>query len=84
MSKEDLIGLMNSSSSHTLYYELGDKIKSATIVKIYTADNDCIRVKGDRKISVTKITPDYITVQFDSHRTDIMYSSITKIEYYGG
>lgn len=84
MSKEDLIGLMSSSSSHTLYHELKDKVDFAAIVKVYTADGDCIRIKGDRKVSVIKVTPDYVTVQFDSHRTDIMFSSITKIEYYGG
>lgn len=84
MTKEDLIGLMNTSSAHTLYHNLEDKIKFSSIVKIYTTDNDCIKVKGERNVSVIAITPDYISVQFDSHKTDIMFSSITKIEYYGG
>ena len=69
---------------NTLYNDLPNKIKHSSIVNIFTFSGDCIKIKGDKDINVTDITPDYITVSFDSHITDIMYTSIECIEYFGG
>ena len=82
MSKADLMKAFDSSSVHTLYDTLEDDIKKATIVKLYTISGECIRIKGEKYISVADITPHYITVQFDSHKTNYMYTGIEKIEYY--
>lgn len=69
---------------NTLYNDLSNKIKHSAIVNIFTLSGDCIKIKGDKDINVTDITPDYITVSFDSHVTDIMYTGIERIEYFGG
>lgn len=82
MSIEHLQGVMQSS--HTLYNDLPNKIKHSAIVNIFTLSGDCIKIKGDKDINVVDITPDYITVSFDSHVADIMYNSIERIEYFGG
>ena len=82
MSIEHLQGVMQSS--HALYNDLPNKIKHSAIVNIFTLSGDCIKIKGDKDINVMDITPDYITVSFDSHIADIMYNSIERIEYFGG
>lgn len=82
MSKADLMKLMGDSSVHTLYDELPLKIKQSSIVNLYTIRGECIKIKGEKNISVIDITPHYITVQFDSHTSDYMYTAIEKIEYY--
>lgn len=71
-------------SSHTLYNDLPNKIKHSAIVNIFTLSGDCIKIKGDKDTNIMDITPDYITVSFDSHISDIMYTSIERIEYFGG
>lgn len=82
MSKMDLMKALDSSSVHTLCDTLEDSIKLSSIVKMYTVTGECIKLKGDKYISLKDITPDYITVQFDSHTTDYMFTAIEKIEYY--
>lgn len=84
MSKQDLMSVINSSSVHALYDTLLPRIKDSSIVKIYTLNGDCIKIKGDKTICIIDITDSYITVKFDSHISDIMFSAIEKIEYYGG
>ena len=84
MSKEDLMNLINSSSTHSLYTTLLPRIKDSSIVKLYTIDGECVRIKGDKNIQVLDVTNEYITVKFDSHIADIMFNAIAKIEYYGG
>lgn len=84
MSKADLMKALDLSSVHTLYDTLADDISKSVIVKLFTIGGECVKIKGDKHISVINITPDFITVQFDSHKTDYMYSAIEKIEYYQG
>lgn len=84
MSKEDLMNIVGSSSVHALHDTLLPRIQKSSIVKIYTTNGDCIKVKGDKHIFIIDITSDYITVKFDSHISDIMFNAIEKIEYYGG
>ena len=84
MSKEDLLELMNPMAVHSLYKTLKDKMDNAAIVNVYTVNGNCIKIKGDKHISLIDITPDYITVAFDSHVTDIMFTGIESVEYLGG
>lgn len=84
MTTLDLKQLIDSSSIHTLYDTLDDKIKNSSIVKVYMVSGECFKIKGDKNTHIVKITPDYITVSFDSHISDIMYTGIVYIEYYGG
>ena len=83
MSKEDLMKMMGSSS-HLFSTTLLPRIQDSSIVKVYTISGDCIKIKGDKNTKVVDITNDYVTVKFDSHMTDIMFSAIEKVEYYGG
>lgn len=82
MSKADLMKALDSSSVHTLYDTLEDKLHHHSLVNLYTVNGECIKIKGDKYISVIDVTPDYITIQFDSHISDYMFSAIEKIEYY--
>ena len=82
MSKADLMKALDSSSVHTLYDTLEDNMRQSSIVKLYTVAGDCIKIKGEKYISVIDITPDFLVIQFDSHKTHVMYSAIEKIEYY--
>ena len=84
MSKEDLMQLMQGSHTHYLAKTLLSHVKDSSIVKVYTLNGECIKIKGDKHIFLVDITTDYITVKFDSHMCDIMFSAIEKIEYYGG
>ena len=84
MSKADLMKALDSSSVHTLYDTLSDNIEKSVIVKILTVSGECVKIQGDKHISVVDITPDFVTVQFDSHKTDYMYTAIERIEYYQG
>lgn len=85
MSKEDLMNIVGSSSHHTLYDTFLDNIKYRTIVNIYMVDGELVKIGGDSdltKDSVLEVTPDYITIKYDSHLTDYMFNAIKKIEYY--
>jgi len=82
MSKADLMKALDSSSVHTLFDTLQKKVDKSVIVKLYTTNGECVKIKGDKYISIVDITPDYITVKFDSHTTDYMFTAIEKIEYY--
>ena len=67
-----------------LYDDLEKKINNSVNVLVYTLNGDIIKIKGDKNTSIIAVTPDSITVQFDSHISDIMFNAIEKIEYYGG
>lgn len=85
MSKTDLMNAINGSSAHTLYDVFLDKIKSYSIINIYMMNGELIKIGGDsnlRKKNIADITPDFITILYDSHLTDYMFSAIIKIEYY--
>ena len=84
MSRADLMKALDSSSVHTLYDTLQKEVDKSVIVKLYTTNGECVKIKGDKHISIIDIKPDFITVQFDSHKTDYMYTGIEKIEYYQG
>ena len=82
MSKVDLMKALDSSSVHTLYDTLEDKLKQHSLVNLHTVNGECVKIKGDKYIFVKDITPDYITIQFDSHVSDYMFTAIEKIEYF--
>lgn len=87
MSKDDLLNILDSSSTHTLYSNFIERIKSYQIINIYLVDNELIKIGSGgqiKKHDILSITPDYITIQYDSHVTDIMFSAIKKIEYFSG
>ena len=87
MSKEDLINIIGSSSTHSLYNELKEKVNTALIINIHMISGECIKIgpgSPDRLTvkSITNITNDFLTIRFDSHQTNIMYNGISKIEYF--
>ena len=82
MSKADLMKALDSSNVHTLYDTLEERLARSSIVNMYTVTGECVKIKGEKHISVANIPPDYISVQFDSHISDYMYTAIEKIEYY--
>lgn len=86
MSKDDLMNLIGGENNHTLYKEFKDKIQQSTIINVYMiGDKQPVKIgKGGEveKTEVIKITPDYFTIQYDSHKTDYMYTGIKKIEYF--
>lgn len=60
------------------------KYVNSAIVKLYTLSGEEIKIKGNLSVKFADISTDYLTIKFDSHTTDIMISSIAKVEYYGG
>lgn len=84
MTALDLKEIMGTSSAHTLSLELKNKIENSAIVNIHTVTGECFKIKGDKYTRIIAITPDYITIRFDSHVSDVMYSAIEHIDYYGG
>ena len=50
-------------------------------------DDELIKIGSGSKIKkddVITITPDFVTIRYDSHITDVMFSGIKKIEYFSG
>ena len=87
MSKDDLLNILDSSSTHTLYSDFMKRIENYQIINIYLVDNELIKIGSGgqiKKHNILSVTPDYITIQYDSHVTDIMFSAIKKIEYFSG
>jgi hypothetical protein len=73
--------------SHSLMAELEDKVQKALIINIYLHNGELIKVgdgSPDRlKISsIVDITNDFLTIKYDSHETNILYTAIAKIEYF--
>lgn len=85
MSRKDLINSLGVDvHTHTLYDQFQNKYKNSAIVNIYTISGRKIKVKGDSSVTLAAITPDYLTIKFDSHISDIMFTGIEEIEYIGG
>ena len=86
MSKEDLISAFGASSSD-FSNKLQDEIRKALIINVYLNNGEMIKI-GDGSperlqiSSITDISNDFFTIQYDSHETDILYTSISKIEYF--
>lgn len=85
MTKIDLMNALNTSSSHTLYINFLDKIQDYEIINIFLVDNELIKIGSGstlKKKNIIDVTPDYFTIKYDSHITDVMFTAIKKIEYY--
>lgn len=79
---QKIIGNTNSIKN-----ELEKRMKTASIINIYTLNNECIKIGSGsidnlKKSSVINIADDFLTIRFETHDTDILYSSIVKIEYF--
>lgn len=86
MSEMDLMNALGIQP-HSLMVELQEKIKTALIINVYLNNGEFIKIgdgSPDRlKISsITNITNDFFTIKYDSHETNILYTSISKIEYF--
>lgn len=85
MSKEDLLQALHAPSHHTLYTEFLNKIQDYEIINICLVDGELIKIGSGSKLkknSIITVTPDFITIQYDSHITDVMFTAIKYIEYY--
>lgn len=84
MTRNNLQSLIDVSNS--IKQRLEDKINASYIINIYTNDeviklgpgsNDYLSID-----SIIALDDDFLTIEYESHETDIMYNSIIKIEYY--
>lgn len=85
MSKEDLLNLGFTSTESNFYKRLQKGIDQSTIVNIYMVDGELIKIGSGSKIkkeAIIYIDNDIITIQYDSHQTDILINNIKKVEYY--
>ena len=86
MSKEDLMSALGVPS-HSLVDELKEKVQKALIINVYLNNGELIKI-GDgspdklKISSITDITNDFFTIKYDSHETNILYTAISKIEYF--
>lgn len=86
MSEQDLMNALGIQS-HSLVHELQEKIKKALIINIYLNNGESIKI-GDgspenlKISSIVNITNDFLTIKYDSHETTILYTAISKIEYF--
>lgn len=86
MSELDLMNALGVQS-HSLMSELEDKVKKALIINIYLNNGELIKI-GDgspeklKISSIINITNDFLTIKYDSHETTILYTAISKIEYF--
>ena len=86
MSKQDLMNAFNIGSN-PLIDELKVQIKECSTINIYLLNGELIKLGAGSlellKLSaITNITDSFLTIQYDSHRTDILYTAIAKIEYF--
>lgn len=85
MAKIDLMNALDSSSDFSI--KLQDIVKKALIINIYLNNGELIKV-GDGSLEkiqvsdITNISNDFFTIKYDSHDTDILFTSISKIEYF--
>ena len=85
MSKEDLLNIGFASTESNFYKRLQKGIDQSTIVNIYMVDGELIKIGSGSKIkkeAIIYIDNDIITIQYDSHQTDILINNIKKVEYY--
>lgn len=86
MAKEDLMNAFGVTASD-FSNKLQDQIQKVLIINIYLNNGEMIKI-GDgspdklKISSIVDISNDFFTIQFDSHDTDILFSSISKIEYF--
>ena len=86
MSKEDLMNALGGSP-HALMDELQKRIKNVLIINIYLYNGEIIKI-GDgspdklKISSIINITNDFLTIKYDSHETNVLYTAIMKIEYF--
>ena len=86
MSKEDLMNAFGANSSD-FAKRLQEQVNKALIINVYLNNGDMIKIgdgSPDRlKISsIFNISNDYFSIKYDSHDTDILYASISKIEFF--
>ena len=86
MSKEDLMNAFGVSASD-FSNKLQDQIQTALIINIYLHNGELIKLgqgSPDKLMasSIVDISNDFLTIQYDSHDTDILFSAISKIEYF--
>ena len=86
MSKEDLMNAFGVSASD-FSNKLQDQIQTALIINIYLHKGELIKLgqgSPDKLMvsSIVDISNDFLTIQYDSHDTDILFSAISKIEYF--
>ena len=85
MSKEDLLNLLPSTSDTFFIEHLQKNFSSHTIINIYMSDGELVKVGSGshiKKDAVKEINSIFITIEYDSHKTDYFISNIVKIEYY--
>ena len=86
MAKEDLMNALGVQTSD-FAENLKKQAQRALIINIYLNNGDMIKI-GDgspyrlKMSSIINISNDFLTVKFDSHDTDILFTSISKIEYF--
>lgn len=86
MTKEDLMKAF-SSYSNDFSAELKEQAQKALIINIYLNNGEMIKIgdgSPDRlKISaIINIGDTFLTIAYDSHQTDVLFTSISKIEYF--
>lgn len=82
MTDIDLMKALNVPPS-SFYLDLKEKVDKFAIINVHTISGKVIKIKGSTTIHLINIEPDYLTLQFDSHQSDIMFSAIEEIEYFG-
>lgn len=68
-------------------FELKNRMDKVLIINIYLLNGECIKLgagsKDMLKVSdIVNISDTFLTIKYDSHETNIMYTSILKIEYF--
>lgn len=70
-----------------LQQELCSRVDKVLIINIYLLNGECIKLgagsKDMLKVSdIINISDTFLTIKYDSHETNILYTSILKIEYF--
>ena len=91
LSTKDLINAFGAASNSVIRSDFSIKLKEevqkALIINIYLNNGELIKI-GDGSLErvqisdIVNISNDFFTVRYDSHDTDILFSSISKIEYF--
>lgn len=91
MSKKDLINAFGAASNSVVRSDFSQKlkeeVKKALIINIYLNNGELLKI-GDGSLErvqisdIVNISNDFLTVRYDSHYTDILFASISKIEYF--
>lgn len=86
VAKEDLMNALGVQTSD-FAENLKKQVQRALIINIYLNNGDMIKIGGGsphrlKMSSIINISNDFLTIKFDSHDTDILFTSISKIEYF--